>query len=140
MEGGLQPGIRRSLFDGADKLLPTAKVLATAKSLALPVDAVAVEIDFAAPAVPPPAALKAGAPSDGAAGAAPPQAPIPPAKPDISQGLLCLLTNLDDPAERWLKWIELNPLQPKDYLDAEIGYDLKSERINGGVRSNANPG
>lgn len=135
-EGGLQPGIRRSLFDGADKLLPNAKVLATAKSLALPADPAPVEIDFLPPA--PVAAPKPAAPE--AAAGAPPPMPIALPKPDVTQGLLCLLTNLENPAERWLKWIELNPLTPKDYLDAEIGYDLKRERILVTLRPKLLPG
>jgi hypothetical protein len=136
-DGGLQPGIRRSLFDATDKLLPNAKVLAIAKSLALPDDSAPVEIDFSAPA--PLAAAPQPAAPDAAAGAAPPMPTVPP-KPDITQGLLCLLTNLDNPAERWLKWIELNPLQPKDYLDAEIGYDLQRERILVTLRPKFLPG
>ncbi|MCE9527091.1 MAG: hypothetical protein K8R36_13675 [Planctomycetales bacterium] len=136
-EGGLQPGIRRSLFDGADKLLPNAKVLATAKSLALLADPGPIEIDFPPPA-PPAAAPKPAAP-DAAAGAPPPMSAAP-SKTDVTQGLLCLLTNLDNPAERWLKWIELNPLQPKDYLDAEIGYDLMKERIFVNLRPKLLPG
>ncbi|MBC7855460.1 MAG: hypothetical protein IAF94_18685, partial [Pirellulaceae bacterium] len=126
-DGGLQPGIRRSLFDGADKLLPNAKVLATAKPMALSADPAPVEIEFPPPAPPAAAPPKPAAP-DAAAGAPAPMPATPP-RPDITQGLLCLLTNLENPAERWLKWIELNPLQPRDYLDAEIGYDLKRERI-----------
>ncbi len=48
---------------------------------------------------------------------------------DVSHGLLCVIEEGD---KRWLKWIELQPIPPRDYVNVHVSYDL--QRLNIGLR------
>jgi len=128
-DGRLHPGVRRSLFDATDSLLPGVKVLSTTtKPVALPADGSPVEIDFP----PPGSGTKAAGPGEAAAknaADAKNAAETKPLPPAVTHGLVCIITNAEDNKDRWIKWIELAPLAPKEYLNAQIGYDLSKERI-----------
>ena len=46
-----------------------------------------------------------------------------------------MITNAKDPNERWVKWIEVNPLTPRDYLKPEVSYDFDERQIRIDVRA-----
>jgi hypothetical protein len=112
--------IMRLLFEpDRSRLLPEPQVLAsTAEPIVLPADGTFVDLSISTPPSPAPPA----APADTGS-------PPPAARPavDISQGLLCVLEEGD---KRWLKWIELQPIPPRDYLRVRINYDLQRLAIN----------
>jgi hypothetical protein len=110
--------ILRSLFEpDGHRLLPNIKVVAqTGDPLALPADGKAVDLILSAPPAPP-----APSPPPAAAGADSPAAPPVPPPVDISGGLLCVVEQGD---QRWLKWIELQPIPPRDYVAVNVTYDL----------------
>jgi hypothetical protein len=125
--------------DGATPL-PSIKVVAKA-SLKLPADDQRLEISFGAPAAAPAAKEPADPAADKTKPAEPPAAGPPPA--DVSYGLACLIENADDPTERWVKWIEIRPKHPSQYVRPEIAVskqqDLSGELdLSVGLKPKAN--
>lgn len=68
----------------------------------------------------------------------PPKEPEAAPRHDISHGLACRIT---DPKtnKRWIKWIEVVPQLPSDFLEAEVRYDVRSEQIVARVRPSNSP-
>ena len=121
--------IRDTVFE-FDSWRPRAgaeMVAQTAAPVSLSANAEPVELDFS-PAPPPPPA---------ADGTAPPTTVAQPAQDkseaDVQFGLVCLLVNTANPDERWVKWIELHPLTPHDYLDTKVRY--AQEKLHVEVRA-----
>jgi hypothetical protein len=106
---------------GVARLLGEPKVLSkVAQPLVLPEDSSVdlkpepVTIDFTpladmgrkpAESAPDPAAAKA----------------TPPPLPEITDGLACVVTEVNG-GRRWIHWIALDPLVPRDYVQPAIGY------------------
>jgi hypothetical protein len=112
-----------------NRVLPGVKPFATtANPVRLPADAKPREIDLSPKPVPPPQPKP---------GETPAQSPAPAAvEPiDVSFGLACVITNAADPNERWVKWIEINPLMPRDYVSADVSYNLAEQQIRIEVRA-----
>ena len=70
------------------------------------------------------------------AGAAAATAPAPAATPEVllDNGLLLVITNAKKPNERWLKWLEFDVLNPKNYAAIESKYDRNQKQVSIGVR------
>ena len=58
-------------------------------------------------------------------------APVPIA---ITNGLACVITNVSNPSECWVKWIEINPLTPREYVEPQVSYDPECGEITIEVR------
>ena len=83
------------------------------------------------PLIFPPAASKA-VPSEPKPAAPPPAQEVAPGPSpvDVSHGLLCLITDLDAPGKpAMVKWLEIEPRYPSQYLTAEAEYLARSERL-----------
>jgi hypothetical protein len=81
-----------------------------------------VPVEFTTATAPPPAVES----KDGPAKPAPP----PPAPaPEPIHGLVLKTVDVNDRRLEWLHWIELTPLSPREYLDADIGYDQRGLQI-----------
>lgn len=113
------------LFEtGTNRVLPGVKPFAkTADPVRLPSDAKPREIDLA------PKPSPAPQPKPGEAPVQPP-APAAIEPVDVTYGLACVITNVADPNERWVKWIEINPLMPRDYVSADVSYSLAEQQIH----------
>ena len=120
---------------GTDRLLPGVEPIAkTAQAVNLPADGRPRGIDLS----PKPAPEPPKPPEEPAKPAATPEKPAAPPGPepiDITYGLACVITNAKDPNERWVKWIEVNPLTPRDYLKPEVSYDFDERQIRIDVRA-----
>jgi len=137
--------LRSWLFQTAtDQLLPGVEPVArTAAPVTLPADARPREVDLSPKPAPTPE-LPAGTPAPGepAPGEATPgepaaKEPVPPKEPsrvEITYGLACVITNVSNPGERWVKWIEINPLTPREYVAPKVSYDPDLEEITIEVR------
>ena len=114
--------IRSWLFQtGNKRLLPDIEPVAkTGQSMKLPADARPREVDLSPPAVP---AADAGE-----------SPPVEPPRVAVTNGLACVITNIANPSERWVKWIEVNPLTPRDYVEPHVAYDVDLEEITIDVR------
>jgi hypothetical protein len=118
------------LFEtGTFRVLPGVKPFAkTADAVSLPSDAKPREIDLSPKPSPSPQPKP---------GETPVQPPAPAAvEPiDVSYGFACVITNVADPKERWVKWVEINPLMPRDYVSADVSYNLAEQQIRIEVRA-----
>jgi hypothetical protein len=47
--------------------------------------------------------------------------------------LVCVVTSRVPGEEPWVKWIEIRPLAPGDYLDAQVEYDFAQQRVRATV-------
>ncbi|MFM2094956.1 MAG: hypothetical protein RIS70_2080, partial [Planctomycetota bacterium] len=83
-----------------------------------------------------PIAAEAPASPAPASGTAPATAPAPAAAPEVAldNGLLLVITNAKKPNERWLKWLEFDVLNPKNYAAIESKYDRSQKQVSIGVR------
>ena len=45
-----------------------------------------------------------------------------------------MITNAGNPSERWVKWIEINPLTPREYVEPQVAYDPALGQITIEVR------
>jgi hypothetical protein len=116
-----QPGTNRPL----PGLVPWRQ---NSAALALPATEASVPIDLAA--------APAASPVEGSAEASPAEfAPV-----DISSGLVVVITNVDRPNERWIKWVEINPLPPRSYLDVQSRYDRREIRVDVAFRDTTGDG
>ena len=116
-DGKLYPGIR---------LKP--RVLAASKSVILPADEKPRQIEFDGPE------KEEGKPED--------QTTIPDkadgirkseepsSGPEVTDGMACVISDNNDPDEKWVKWIELKPLVPSEYLQATSEYKRDAGRIS----------
>ena len=78
----------------------------------------------------PPGSPEAKPEAKSPAGDAKPAAPAaPPAATPAPQGLLCVIQNVEEPGERWVKWIELAVLRPARYVEPKIAYDYRGHRL-----------
>ena len=68
------------------------------------------------------------------------ESPPPPAAKDTSYGLLCLLTNKENPAEKWLQWLQVQALHPREYLDVEVVYREGAIHTSFAVKDEFNSG
>jgi hypothetical protein len=97
-------------------LLRTRSILSTAEPVALSADLAQVRIPL----------IPAGTPSVPEATATSGE-PAPPAAlftaMDVSDGLICVITDVDRPDEQWIHWLELYPLAPRNYLQAQARYE-----------------
>ncbi|HND54804.1 MAG TPA: hypothetical protein PLV92_20470, partial [Pirellulaceae bacterium] len=55
--------------------------------------------------------------------------PPSPAAIDVSTGLLCVISEIGGKNQRWLKWLEVAPLDPASYIQAAASYDAAAQRI-----------
>ncbi|HEX4150159.1 MAG TPA: hypothetical protein VHY20_14265, partial [Pirellulales bacterium] len=94
--------------------------LATIKDLALPADDTAVPLVYSV--APPPAAAPA---ADAAATAKPP----PKVRPVLHHRLIGVIEDASRPERKWVKWLEFSIQPPRNYLNAEAGYDRATARI-----------
>lgn len=118
---------------GTDRLLPGMEPVArTARPVSLPADGRPREIDLSPQ---PPEPAKAEEASKPPASTEQPPAPAGPEPIDVTNGLACVITSVADPNERWVKWIEVNPLTPRDYLKPDVYYDLDERQIRIEVRA-----
>ncbi len=69
------------------------------------------------------AVKKPAAAADADAAAATKPAGEEPKSVDVTHGLLCLLTDVSDEEQVWPKWLELRPLHPRKYMEAEARYE-----------------
>lgn len=130
--GQISDETRRAVYDADGTQFITAPIVA---KTAEPIELAADEnertlIDFSSP----------DAPSSSAGDeATPPATESSDDEPDViadaSRGLLCVITNADDADDRQLKWIELTPLPPREFLQATVGYDYDSRRLVARVRA-----
>ncbi|MHB8955530.1 MAG: hypothetical protein ACYC4U_21350 [Pirellulaceae bacterium] len=124
--------LRSWLFQtDTDRLLPGIEAIAsTSASLSLPADTSPREVDFSPKPAPPAGAPESSEPT-------PSKEPVPPPEParvEITTGLACVITNASDPMERWVKWIEINPLAPREYVEPSVSYDPELGNITIEVR------
>jgi len=75
-----------------------------------------------------PAKPEAAKSKDNEASAPPPVDDKPPSLP-ISTRLACVLQDKKQPQRRWIKTIEMAPLLPRNYLDAQVQYDIDRGQI-----------
>jgi hypothetical protein len=128
--GRMDAALRRSVYDDVSRVFLDAKLIGkSAKPIALPEANASrageqrVLIDFTSAAAPPPAP----APKDGQP--APAAAPPPPAAAEPIHGLVLKTVDVNDRRQEWIHWVEFTPLSPREYLDADIGYDQRQQQI-----------
>lgn len=119
---------------GKPYMSPAGDVVATAKSISLPADGLPHAITFDAPSTPPstPAASEGAAAPAATTPPAPATAPPTPAasvEHPITDGLVCAIRNLQNPQETWVRWIELQPRLPREYLTVRSDYSADTRRI-----------
>ncbi len=121
--------LKRVLFDSSGRrLLPGVKVIAATNGpMDLPADGQPHEIAF-----PDPKAAAAGEPpmDEKKKSGVPPTATGEPARQLISDGLLCVITDLAKPGEPEWQWIEVNPLKPLEFLKPTITYRRATGRVD----------
>ena len=106
------PIVRQAMLGEDGRLNPQARVLGqTAEPIMLPADGSLQNLMLGNP----PAAA-AAAPTDAAAPAATPE------KQEITYGMVCQITDEQDPTQVWIKWVEINPLAPRDFLSSSARY------------------
>lgn len=112
------PSVKLAVLDSSGKLRSQLKtVAATTQPVDLPPTRDIIPISLAKP-VPPNAKPDTDAP---------PPTPDPPKLPDISFGLVCEITDVAQPENRWLKWLEIAPLAPAEFLRCERGESAPNE-------------
>ena len=126
--GKFDQTMRRTVYDATSRVFLNAKLVAKSdKPVELPAadpnNPVKQRVLFnfvdpnAAPAAP------AAAPAGGAA-------PAPAAPPEPIHGLVLEIVDAKDSSQVFpLKWIELEPLAPRDFLNIEVGYDQRRQQI-----------
>lgn len=119
--------LRSWLFQsGTDVVLPGIEPLAkTSTPVRLSADARPCEVDFTPQPAPAPVPS-----ADQPAPAEPPPPPPEPAPIDITHGLACVITDVSEPRTRWVKWIEINPLTPREYVEPHVSYDPEQGEIS----------
>ncbi|MHB8971780.1 MAG: hypothetical protein ACYC3X_19155 [Pirellulaceae bacterium] len=127
--------LRSWLFQtGTDRLLPGVEPIAkTSAPVNLPADARPREVDLS-PKPPPTPEPPAGAPTAAEPAPKEPTPPKEPAPAEITHGLACVITHVNNPSERWVKWIEINPLTPREYVEPQVSYDPEVGEITIEVR------
>jgi hypothetical protein len=104
-EGRIRPDLRR-----------TRRLLATPEAVSLPGDLEQVRVALISAE-----AQAARRPDDAERE---PAAPPPTWDPvDVSDGLVCVITDVDRPQEQWIHWLEIYPLAPRNYLQAQARYE-----------------
>lgn len=127
--GKFDQTMRRIVYDATSRVFLNAKLVAKSDK--------PVELPAADPNNPvkqrvlfnfvDPNAAPAAAPAAGAA-AAPSPAPQP--SPEPIHGLVLEIVDAKDSSQVFpLKWIELEPLAPRDFLNIEVGYDQRRQQI-----------
>lgn len=125
--GRIDASIRREVYDASAKLFLEPKPVARSEK---PVELPAADpnkpqqervlFNWIHPnAVPPTAPAAPGQPP--AATSVPPSEPI--------QGLVLEIVDTKNSDQVWIKWIELEPLSPRDFLDISVGYDQRQRQI-----------
>ncbi len=76
-------------------------------------------------------------------------APSPPANVDVTGGLICIISNVDNPTERFVRWLDLRPYAPHElYKIGQFQFDgsqlsfqvrLNSDDLATGMQIEANP-
>ncbi|MCL4204343.1 MAG: hypothetical protein KJ000_17810 [Pirellulaceae bacterium] len=120
--GNLDNTLRRAVLDSITGTVDADLIARTAAPVALPADPERrTPINLAHPAA-------AAAPAPKPEPDAPPVAPtLPPAfeGADISLGMLCVIRDVQSPDVVWYKWIGWKVIEPRRFLDAEVGYDYQ---------------
>ena len=122
--GRIGENLRSEIYDTDNGVLDTRRLtlIGEVKEFALAPAATPQPLPVAAPG----AATPPAAPANGAAANPPPPPPAPPA-PNVSFGMLCVLTDLENTARKpWIKWIELQPRLPPEYVAAAVYFDPRS--------------
>jgi hypothetical protein len=98
-------------------LVRTRRLLTTAQAVELPGNLDQVRLSLVAPA--------AAAAAAAAAGDTPREpVPAPTWEPmDVTDGLVCVITDIDQPDQQWIHWLEIYPLAPRNYLQAQARYE-----------------
>jgi hypothetical protein len=134
--GRITPEMREQVWNASThsfRLVP--RLLAqTAESVLLSASSRATPIVLAPPASAAPAA-PAPAEAGGAAANDKASAPAAPSfeAADVSRGLVLVVT-ADSGAPPWVKWIELAPRHPREFLEVEAGLDVKANQLVAIVR------
>jgi len=132
--GVITPDVKKALYDeSSGELTDSLQVLAqTAEPVALPAEPRAIPLLLTAPAAP--GTVAPDAKDDKATGNAPTPTPSLSFKAaDVSRGLVVLITSEEDDAH-WVKWIELAPRHPEEFLDVKVELDVETNRIIALVR------
>jgi hypothetical protein len=120
--GSLDNILRRSVLDSVTGTVDADLIARTAAPVALPADPErGIPINLAHPAA-------AAAPAPKPEADAPPVAPtLPPAfeGADVSLGMLCVIRDVQSTDVVWHKWIGWKVIEPRRFLDAEVGYDYQ---------------
>ena len=124
------PEIQRRVVTG-DQLSDWAEIVAeTVAPITLPANA-AQPLVLAPPG-------SAQASNEGETKSATEQPSATPTEEDVTYGLVCEISEAsedDTQPTRWLKWIEIRPLEPNDYLTAHPLYDGITEEFTATVQS-----
>jgi hypothetical protein len=112
---------QESPWDELGNLRAGFKPLTPALDVELPAEATGVPIPF--PGAKPPAGEKPVAPADK------PTEPKPDARPVVTYGLVCLIRERGTQQRSWVRYVDLAPLRPKDYLDPVVSYDLRQRLV-----------
>jgi hypothetical protein len=134
--GRIDDAVRNEVLDRLSGILSHTQLLAASGPLALPADeSQRTPLTFAPPASAADSKPEAKKDEAGAAAKPPPASPpAPPAAADAAAGLLCVITDVAHPDQRWLKWIDLSVIRPHRYVEPKVAYDYGGKRITARLR------
>jgi hypothetical protein len=135
--GTIPPEVQSAVFDdssGKFRILP--RLLAeTAGPIALEADSRLTPIVLAPPGASAPSpstgTSDAGAGADAGPKPEPPPASFEPV--DVGRGLVLVITEANSNAH-WVKWIELSPRHPREFLEVDVGLDIVKNQLVALVR------
>jgi hypothetical protein len=110
-----------SPWDDLGNLRAGFRPLTPALDVELPAEPTGVPIPF--PVAKPPAGEKPAAPAEK------PTEPKPDARPVVTYGLVCLIRERGAQQRNWVRYVDLAPLRPKDYLDPLVSYDVRQRLV-----------
>lgn len=135
--GGRRPGLERELFGDDKRFLREVRILAQTKGpQKLDASETPRTIAFVSPAE---AAAPAAKPTDKPAAATADKPAASEPAPDVTSGLVCLISTTTEPKEQWVYWVELTPQSPRDFLDASARYDFDDAAKQGQLTVNVRP-
>jgi hypothetical protein len=132
--GVITADVKKALYDeSSGELSESLQLLAqTAEPVALPAEPRAIPLLLTAPSAP--GTVAAEAKDDEATGNAP--TPTPSSsfeEADVSRGLVVLITSEEDDTH-WLKWIELAPRHPEEFLTVDVRFNVETNQIEASIR------